>query len=369
MEFPELALDSDTYCTWNSIGINTSSDLLIDPESIGLKETAGVEEDIYFSLNASSNGNNFCESLDSILNDPIVTTQDSVLKGDQLVCMDGAENNSDNQCSVSSLPIPPINVPSSKQTPTSTILVVADNSVSSSGRRGGSGGDPNSKNAIAARDNRQKKKKYINDLENSVMELKSENCDLRKENEVNRKAVASLQHEVRYLKGVIANQSTLSALLKSVSQTPGINLSSSFRHPSTDCIDKNRMSNCETEMDKDLNSQGPKGSENSHASHFGAMQRDKLDPKGLKRKSFVSQSQAGPKVFGTKKLKIKQECEETQVNIEDSETESTTDTSDTESFEGSLPTGICFHVSGSKVSLELCSFCNSSALMDHTYVK
>jgi len=84
-----------------------------------------------------------------------------------------------------------------------------------------------SKSAIAARENRLKKKQHVETLERNVTNLTSENKELQGSVSSLTKSVKSLQNEVRYLKGIIANQSTLASLLQQIPGTPGIRLSSS----------------------------------------------------------------------------------------------------------------------------------------------
>jgi len=90
----------------------------------------------------------------------------------------------------------------------------------------------NKRNAIAARENRQKKKKYVEGLENDVAILKEENKTLKTRNESMTTMIRKLSDEVKYLRSVLANESTISLLLKSVASTPGISLSSSLLHSS-----------------------------------------------------------------------------------------------------------------------------------------
>lgn len=86
----------------------------------------------------------------------------------------------------------------------------------------------NRKNAIAAKENREKKKKYVEGLENTVTDLKEENKTLKAKNESLTSIMKKLADEVKYLRNVLANESTISLLLKSVAATPGISLSSSL---------------------------------------------------------------------------------------------------------------------------------------------
>ncbi|GFN96585.1 Creb/atf bzip transcription factor [Plakobranchus ocellatus] len=232
MDFPEISFD--TYDSWDAIPLPESHEY--ESSNIDSNMAQAVFEDVCFSDNApekkKTNDLGFDKiSIDSTANfviDPLtgISTTHSLEQPNCFTSSNAPGSESSSMSAVLKLGT----YSGSKRKP--AILVVNDNSVSSSGRRGPPGGDPNSKNAIAARDNRLKKKKYIADLENTVRELQSENDQLRKETEIKKQSMISLQLEVQYLKNVIANQSTLSALLKSVSQTPGINLSASISQPS-----------------------------------------------------------------------------------------------------------------------------------------
>ncbi|ELU12891.1 hypothetical protein CAPTEDRAFT_223135 [Capitella teleta] len=89
------------------------------------------------------------------------------------------------------------------------------------------GGKSMSKNAILARENRQRRKMYVSNLETSVKKLTSENRALKDNLKESEGSVASLQKELAYLKAVLANQSTLSSLLQNITETPGVNFKSS----------------------------------------------------------------------------------------------------------------------------------------------
>ena len=84
------------------------------------------------------------------------------------------------------------------------------------------------KNAENARENRRKKKLYVEGLEKEVGQLRNENIVLVEESNKLEKKVGDLQSEVDYLKSILANESMLSKLIESVSMTPGVSLSTSF---------------------------------------------------------------------------------------------------------------------------------------------
>ncbi len=88
--------------------------------------------------------------------------------------------------------------------------------------------DRNRKNAVAARLNRQKKKEYVQGLESRVSSLQSENQQLKRWSSRMEESVSQLQIEVKYLKNVLANQSTLSKLLQNIPQIDEVRLSTSL---------------------------------------------------------------------------------------------------------------------------------------------
>ncbi|XP_038078176.1 CREB/ATF bZIP transcription factor-like [Patiria miniata] len=76
-----------------------------------------------------------------------------------------------------------------------------------------------SKNAIAARENRQKKKMYLQTLEDANEQLNEENSRLKTESTQAKKKISSLEGEVQYLRKVLFNQSSLAGLLKKMNQS------------------------------------------------------------------------------------------------------------------------------------------------------
>ncbi len=88
--------------------------------------------------------------------------------------------------------------------------------------------DRNQRNAEMARQHRQKKKQYVETLEQDRIALKTENVLLKTRTDELRTHVRKLENEVQYLKSVLANQSTLAALIHSIPNTPGVRLSTSF---------------------------------------------------------------------------------------------------------------------------------------------
>lgn len=86
-----------------------------------------------------------------------------------------------------------------------------------------------SKNAIAARENREKKKQYIQGLERENAQLKQNEKRLKSDVQEKDKTIAALTERVSYLEGVINNKTEIGSLIKSIRNTPGIkSISTSF---------------------------------------------------------------------------------------------------------------------------------------------
>ena len=185
------------------------------------------------------------------------------------------------------------------------------------------------KNAVMARENRQKKKQYIQTLERNCEKLQTENFALKTSMESKDKQIKSMAQEIEYLRNVLANQTGLSALLKNIQNTSGLNFGTSFG-----------------QIKEGESSQIP-GSKRSADTFDNAGH-----PEQVKKKSKTGKS--------------------SQVISETS----------TRTFEGP-PTpcaspepktsgGVCLHVSNNNVSLEFCASCASAAEVwkvagDHNY--
>lgn len=258
----------------------------------------------------------------------------------------------------------------------------AESDLSNSGKRPYSLGDSNSKNAIAARDNRQRKKKYISGLEESVRNLQTENEHLRDQCRKNRNTVSRLQNEVSYLQGVIANQSALSAVLENVMKTPGIKFSMSLK--SAGQKDNTQMKesqepddgshNCghfPNKLDKNhvgsSSMQSPFGLVNSLPSQKMASE---VPRRNLKCRAERKKPQPHQKI---RIQSVRDQEESATIDVENFEDSDSSAASVSEDGVTSQVAGICLHVLGQNVSLEFCSHCNASAhsriSSDHSYVK
>ncbi|XP_001623517.3 uncharacterized protein LOC5502323 [Nematostella vectensis] len=183
--------------------------------------------------------------------------------------------------------------------------------------------EKNKKNAIAARENRAKKKKYVEDLEKTVQDLKEENQQLQTGHSKLQKTVEALNDEVSYYKNVLANQSTLSLLLNRIATTPGINFGTSFGKDAGGC------------------SQGEKRREvvevsTNQQSSSAAMVT--VEDEGISHRYHTRRARKRPAETGTSSnIAVKHRPKATSG-------------------------GICLHVSQDKVSLEMCQHCSAKAL-------
>ena len=144
-----------------------------------------------------------------------------------------------------------------------------------------------SKSAIAARENRERKKRYVAGLESTVHRLKFDNKKLSSNCNTLAKEADSLRNEVKYLRNVLANQSALSSLLNNIPNVAGLSF-----------------------VGGKITNEVASG----------------------KRKSS-SEEPIAPKLARLSKQKAIQS------------------------------TGICLHVSGSRVSMELCAACNDEQVI------
>lgn len=88
--------------------------------------------------------------------------------------------------------------------------------------------DKSQKNAVQARINRQKKKAYIQGLEDQVEALSRENEVLKKDSKKFQKERDTLEEEVKYYKSVLANDSQLAVLLQNIGNVSNVRFTTSF---------------------------------------------------------------------------------------------------------------------------------------------
>lgn len=158
--------------------------------------------------------------------------------------------------------------------------------------------------AEKARQQRERKKKYVQELEDTIETLKKDKAQLKQANTQLNDRIGGLHDEIRYLKGVIQNQSELANILRSVANTPGISIS------------------CSVLQDKDVS-----------------------DGKVNKRKYNDHTEDSREKVCNIHNKRNKKK------KMEETSGDKVT----------SFVAGVCVHVQSGKVSLEFCAECSKKA--------
>ncbi|CAH3169946.1 unnamed protein product [Porites evermanni] len=98
--------------------------------------------------------------------------------------------------------------------------------------------------AEKAKEQRQRKKKFVQELQDTIEELKQEKAGLQQVNTQLNDKIGSLQEEINYLKGVIANQSELAKILRTVANIPGISINCSVLKNDQGEMGKNNKQKC-----------------------------------------------------------------------------------------------------------------------------
>ena len=200
-----------------------------------------------------------------------------------------------------------------------------------------------SKNALLARENRLKKKRYINGLEENLSEAKKENESLVEKLKEKDAAIEKLQKEIQYFKSILANVNEISGLIKTIKQESSIPLTTSLAQtpcslkrsapdlPHGNAIKKYRTS---------------EGTNNSSSFLFDDDSDDwmprsppcttQLDPESLDVLSNFSEEDIN--LFGDN-----------------------TPIPESSRLEASAKAGVCLHVYDKKLSLEFCVTCATRA--------
>lgn len=116
--------------------------------------------------------------------------------------------------------------------------------------------DRNRKNAEAARQNRIKKKKYVESLEKQCDSLKTENVVLKTKCHEYQTRCERLDSEVEYLKSVLANESVLASLIQNIPTVPSVKLTSSFASRKRSSPTKGQSSSLPTKKAKTSQASG-----------------------------------------------------------------------------------------------------------------
>lgn len=129
-----------------------------------------------------------------------------------------------------------------------------------------------SKNAIAARENREKKKQYVSNLEQDLKRAEAENSKKDALIETFKKNQDALVTEVKYLRGCLANSAEISAVIKSVKNIPtfkqvttSLGINSKYQESRKRCLRSENEENEESPARKSRRLQELTGTDNNLA--------------------------------------------------------------------------------------------------------
>ncbi|XP_057375168.1 uncharacterized protein LOC130696105 [Daphnia carinata] len=204
-----------------------------------------------------------------------------------------------------------------------------------------------SKNALLARENRLKKKRYINGLEENLAVAKKENELLKDKLKEKDLTIDQLQKEISYFKSILANVQEISGLIKTIKQESHIPMSTSLRpsvHP------MKRKSVAELPMIDD--SKRIKIERTSESSSCMSAIHDDEDSY-----DWMPSSPSCPTQLDAESLDVLSNFSEEDINLFGDDTLLPEPTRQTVPFSA----GICLHVFNKQMSLEFCAACATRA--------
>lgn len=204
-----------------------------------------------------------------------------------------------------------------------------------------------SKNALNARENRLKKKVYVENLEKTVekFQIKNKQLSVLLENQTN--MLSDMKKQVKYFKSIIANSQDISQLLKCLNQTTGM--------PVTSSINKNISTGkphpwAETTKNSCLNSLENCGFVDD--SEFNFSLDTYLSDSPLSFEETVKLPDDSYQVSNEESI---DEDLSLQWNNEHNYNAKSPDSFEVQDF------GVCLHISNHKMSLEFCPTCSENA--------
>ncbi|KAH3704503.1 hypothetical protein DPMN_079559 [Dreissena polymorpha] len=114
----------------------------------------------------------------------------------------------------------------------------------------------NKKNAVQAKLNREKKKAYINSLQDEIEKLREENATIQAARQKDITEKKALLEEVEYLKSVLANESAIAGLLKNIGNVNNVKLSTSFGKKRNADLDDHDYSNVSQKKSRNAKTAG-----------------------------------------------------------------------------------------------------------------
>ena len=206
------------------------------------------------------------------------------------------------------------------------------------------------KSAIAARENRMKKKGFVHSLNSSVQMLTSENSNLNRQVSCLKDKVNALQTEVLYLKGVLKNESSLASLLQNIHTTPGVQFV---------CSDQLGLTQRDSDSDSDDTDMHP---------HVGSKRRGEEEsilkenvPVKKSARYCTTQNRPAMPQMTTLDHDYATQDAPRPVSAKRHFSRRAAHAPHASASQPYPVGGICLHVSDRSVSLELCAVCNKNA--------
>nr|CAH0108142.1 unnamed protein product [Daphnia galeata] len=204
-----------------------------------------------------------------------------------------------------------------------------------------------SKNALLARENRLKKKRYINGLEENLSAAKKENQYLAEKLKEKDNTIEELQKEILYFKSILANVQEISGLIKTIKQDSSIPMSTSLR-PTTYPLKRRAVVDLSAIQD----SKKIKMDRTSESSCGTSTIHDEDDCYDWMPSSPTCQTQ-----LDAESLDVLSNFSEEDINLFGDDTL----LPEPSRQAVPLPAGVCLHVFNKQMSLEFCVACATRA--------
>lgn len=217
-----------------------------------------------------------------------------------------------------------------------------------------------SKNAMMARENRLKKKLYLESLENDLTKAREENKKLSTVVDNQSFLIADLKKQIKYLKSVVANSNDLGKLIRNIHHSTGMSVSTSLDKtlslnsqyvPKRSPPIARKTAHPWDELDQHPNCMTPESIENSPPVDYGLSDDFSLDflnsdvPLGMP--TDLSCQDMFNNLEDTNENTLKEHDYVQNPTLEDNDDDD--------------DVGVCLHVSKHRVSLEFCSTCSDNA--------
>ncbi|XP_049820184.1 uncharacterized protein LOC109594424 [Aethina tumida] len=216
-----------------------------------------------------------------------------------------------------------------------------------------------SKNAMMARENRLKKKLYLESLENDLTKAREENKKLSTVVDNQSFLIADLKKQIKYLKSVVANSNDLGKLIRNIHHSTGMSVSTSLDKtlslnsqyvPKRSPPIARKTAHPWDELDQHPNCMTPESIENSPPVDYGLSDDFSLDflnsdvPLGMP--TDLSCQDMFNSLEDTNENTLKEHDYVQNPTLEEDDDDDV---------------GVCLHVSKHRVSLEFCSTCSDNA--------